>query len=73
MGGVAAVGLGCLAVTGVTYRWTIGKAQKELANALAAIEASMRAFDIFGEGPPRSPSSKSSGGERGDSGFLLGA
>ena len=73
VGGVAAVGVGCLALTGVTYRWTIGKAQKELANALAAIETSMRAFDIFGEGPVRAPSPKSSGGDGGDSGFLLGS
>lgn len=59
VGGVALCGIGCLSLAGVSYRWTIRKAQKELQNALAAIDTSMRAFDIFGDTPRISLTPKS--------------
>lgn len=60
--GALAVGVGCIALTGPMYRWEIRKAAAELGDALAAIDASMRAFDIFGEAPPPpSPPAKSGG------------
>ncbi|MEO7360441.1 MAG: hypothetical protein ABI120_08925, partial [Gemmatimonadaceae bacterium] len=50
--GVAAVlGVVGLALTGPIYRWEMRKATAEMNAALAAIETSMRAFDIFGSEP----------------------
>lgn len=49
------VGFGILAGAGPLYRWEIRKAVSELEAALTAIDASMRAFDIFGETPPPPP------------------
>lgn len=50
--GVAAVvGLASLAVAGPLYRWEVSKTAEELTAVLAAVEASIRSFDIFGEAP----------------------
>jgi hypothetical protein len=56
------VGVGLVAVTGPMYRWEVRKAAAELEAALGAIDASMRAFDIFGEAPPPLPPPKATGG-----------
>jgi predicted Ser/Thr protein kinase len=56
------VGVGLVAVTGPMYRWEMRKAAAELEAALGAIDASMRAFDIFGEAPPPLPPPKATGG-----------
>jgi hypothetical protein len=53
--GAVVLGLGVLAGAGPVYRWEIRKTVKEMEDALAAIDASMRAFDIFGENPPPLP------------------
>jgi hypothetical protein len=53
-GGVA-LGLATVACMGPIYRWEIGKTTQELEAVLAAVEASIRAFDIFGEAPPPRP------------------
>lgn len=50
--GAVAVGLATVACMGPIYRWEIGKTTGELEAVLAAVEASIRAFDIFGEAPP---------------------
>lgn len=50
-GVAAAVGLAGLAVSGPIYRWEMRKTTDELNGALAAVDASIRAFDIFGEAP----------------------
>jgi hypothetical protein len=55
MVGAVVLGIGCFAGTGPCYRWEIRKAVAELEAALTAIDASMRAFDIFGENPPPQP------------------
>jgi hypothetical protein len=47
--GAAAVGVGALASAGPVYRWEIRKTTAELEAALAAIDAGIRALDIFGE------------------------
>jgi predicted Ser/Thr protein kinase len=60
--GALAIGVGLMALAGPMYRWEIGKSEKELADALAAVDASMRAFDIFGAPPPPLPPPRSSGG-----------
>jgi hypothetical protein len=57
-----AVGVGLVAVTGPMYRWEVRKSAAELSDALAAVDASMRAFDIFGEAPPPLPPPKATGG-----------
>jgi hypothetical protein len=44
------------------YRWEVRKTATELSDALGAVEASMRAFDIFGEAPPPLPPPRSDGG-----------
>ena len=50
--GVAAVlGIAGLAATGPIYRWEMRKTTAELDAALAAVEASIRAFGIFGSEP----------------------
>lgn len=50
--GVAAViGVGVIAMTGPIYRWEMRKATDEMSAALAAIETSIRAFDIFDSEP----------------------
>ena len=50
LGVAAVIGVTGLALTGGIYRWEMGKAKAELHAALAAIETSIRAFDIFGSG-----------------------
>lgn len=50
--GYLVAGVAAAAASGSLYRWEIRKAEAELAEALAAIEASMRAFDLFGSAPP---------------------
>jgi len=57
-----AVGVGLVAVSGPMYRWEVRKTATELSDALGAVEASMRAFDIFGEAPPPLPPPRSDGG-----------
>jgi hypothetical protein len=47
----------------VTYRWEIKKAATEVERALAAVDASIRAFDLFGEAPPPPALRPSSGGD----------
>ena len=47
----AVIGLAGLALTGPIYRWEMRQATAELNAALAAIEASIRAFDIFDQAP----------------------
>jgi predicted Ser/Thr protein kinase len=41
-----------LAVSGPLYRWGMRKTANELGAALAAVEAGIRAMDVFGEEPP---------------------
>lgn len=60
--GALAIGMGLVAFTGPMYRWEMRKAAAELADALAAVDASMRAFDIFGEVPPPLPPPRNTGG-----------
>ncbi len=68
-GVAAAVGLASLAFSGPCYRWEIGKTTQELNAVLAAVDASIRSFDILGEAPrPALP--RSSGAS--DSGFGFG-
>ncbi len=55
VGAGAALALGAYALSGVTYRWEIKKAAAEVERALAAVDASIRAFDLFGEAPPPKP------------------
>jgi hypothetical protein len=64
-GAAAVVGLAGLALTGPLYRWEVGKTEEELTAALAAVEASIRSFDIFGESP-RTSSNRAIGGGGGD-------
>ena len=58
LAGVSAVGAGALAALGTLawYRWlyrsTIRKAEGELNRALGAVEASLRAEEVFGTAPP---------------------
>ncbi len=66
-GAAAVLGVATLALAGPIYRWELGKTTEELKAALAAVDASIRAFDIFGE-PPRTPPSVSSSDDRN---FLL--
>jgi hypothetical protein len=63
LAGAVVVGVGVLASAGPLYRWEIRKAIKEMEDALTAIDASMRAFDIFGEAPPPQPPAPASGGD----------
>ena len=46
------LGLGAYVCSGALYRWEISKTTAELERALAAVDASIRAYDIFGEAPP---------------------
>lgn len=46
------MGLAAYAGTGALYKWEIRRTTAELERALAAVDASIRAFDIFGEAPP---------------------
>ncbi len=46
------LGIGAYAASGALYRWEIGKTSGEVERALAAVDAAMRAIDIFGEVPP---------------------
>lgn len=55
VGVAAVVGVAGIAITGPMYRWEIRAAAEELDQALAAIAASMRAKDIFGDVPPQRP------------------
>ena len=57
-GGLLAVAA-AVASSGALYRWEVGKATAELTEALTALDASMRAFELFGSvpapaAPPRS-------------------
>ena len=63
LAGALVVGVGILAGAGPLYRWEIRKAIQEMQDALAAVDASMRAFDIFGEAPPPLPPPKPGGGD----------
>ena len=45
-------GLAAYAVSAPLYRWEIRKTSCEIERALAAVDASIRAIDIFGEAPP---------------------
>ncbi len=68
-GAAAVLGLAAFAFTGPCYRWELGKTTAELNAALAAVDASIRAFDIFGAAPPiATPRPRSSS----DDSFLLG-
>ena len=60
--GAAVAGAAVLAIAGPGYRWGLRAAVKEMDAALAAVDASMRAFDIFGEAPPPLPPPASHGG-----------
>ena len=51
LGGAVALGLATVACMGPLYRWEMRKTTEELEAVLAAVEASIRAFDIFGEAP----------------------
>lgn len=53
--GALILGVTTVVAAGPLYRWEIRKAAAELEEALAAIDTSMRAFDIFGENPPPPP------------------
>ncbi|WP_306522148.1 serine/threonine-protein kinase [Gemmatimonas sp.] len=61
--GALVIAAGLVAFTGPMYRWEMRKAAAELTDALAAIDASMRAFDIFGAPPPPLPPPKPGGGD----------
>lgn len=50
-GAAALLGLAGLAISGPVYRWEMRKTTDELNAALAAIDTSLRAFDIFGDAP----------------------
>jgi serine/threonine protein kinase len=63
LAGAVVVGVGVMASAGPLYRWEIRKAIKEMEDALTAIDASMRAFDIFGEAPPPPPPAPAHGGD----------
>lgn len=52
LGAAMVLGLGAYAGSGALYRWEIGKTTSELERALAAVDAAIRAHDIFGEAPP---------------------
>lgn len=67
----AVVGGLVLACSGPVYRWEMRKAAAELEAALAAIEVSLRAFDIFGESPPPPPPSPPAFGGDGSGMSLL--
>jgi len=51
-GTAALLGLGAFVCAGPVYRWEIRKTSGELERTLSAIDASIRALDIFGEAPP---------------------
>jgi hypothetical protein len=52
LGAAMVLGLGAYVGSGALYRWEIGKTTSEIERALAAVDAAIRAFDIFGEAPP---------------------
>ncbi len=52
LGTAMVLGLGAYVCSGALYRWEISKTTAELERALAAVDASIRAYDIFGEAPP---------------------
>ena len=52
IGGAVLVAAAAGACIGPLYRWEMGKTSAELTAALAAVEAGIRAMDIFGEAPP---------------------
>lgn len=51
----ALLAVGGYASAGSLFRWQMRKAAKELELALGAVDASIRAIDIFGEAPPSKP------------------
>jgi hypothetical protein len=55
LAGAGLAGLGILLSAGSSYRSGIRAVTREMHEALGAIDASMRAFDIFGEAPPPLP------------------
>ena len=54
--GAVAVGVAAAASIGPLYRWEMRKTTDELGEALAAVEAGIRAQSIFGETSPQFPS-----------------
>ncbi len=52
VGGAVVLGAGVVAISGPTYRGSARKAATELSAALTAVDAGIRAYDIFGEPPP---------------------
>ena len=61
LGGALLLGGGVLAAAGPVYRWELRKTTEELDTALAAVDTSIRAIDIFGEVPPIPPTRRSGG------------
>lgn len=55
--GAAVAGLGAMALLRRVYRWGLGRGSGELDAALAAVNASMQAVDIFGDPPAALPRS----------------
>jgi predicted Ser/Thr protein kinase len=45
------LGVGALAAAAPLYRWSMRKGMEEMRAALAAVDVSMRAFDLFGDAP----------------------
>ncbi len=54
LGAGMVLGIGAYAASGTLYRWEIAKTTAELERSLAAVDAAIRAMDIFGEAPPTS-------------------
>lgn len=67
IGGALALSVGVIVAAGPVYRWGIDKASGEMSDALAAVDTSIRSFDIFGEAPSALPPRSS--GMYGDGGF----
>ena len=56
-GAAVLVGGACIAGSGKLYRWELVKMTAELEAALAAVEAAIRAMDIFGDTRPHTSKS----------------
>lgn len=59
LGGAIVLGGATIASVAPIYRWGLRKAEDELSAALAAVDVTMRAFDIFGEASPPPPPPRS--------------